>query len=277
VSAVATTMSELPKLAAFFRRDLFVQLSYRLAFVTDWFALVVQIVMFSFVSKMVDESTLPLIAGKRPSYLEFVIVGITITSFIGVGVSRLVSALGREQSLGTLEVLLLTPTHPITVQLGSVAYDLLYVPIRTAIFILLASLVFGIDIHLRGLLPAVLVISAFIPVVWGIGMATAAARLTYRRASSVSGFAMTALTLTSGAYFPLKLFPGWVQGFAEANPIALALRAMREALIGGVGYTEAMPEVIQLLCMGGITVLIGVVAFTAAVERERRLGTLGLY
>ena len=36
----------------------------------------------------------------------------------------------------------------------------------------------------------------------------------------------------SGAYFPLALFPEWVQSVARLNPIAIALEGMRAALLG---------------------------------------------
>ena len=45
-------------------------------------------------------------------------------------------AFRNEQLMGTLEVLLMTPTTPATIQIGSVVYDLVYVPLRTGLFFL---------------------------------------------------------------------------------------------------------------------------------------------
>ena len=56
--------------------------------------------------------------------------------------------------MGTLEALVVTPTTLTTLQLGSVAYDLVYIPIRIALFLAFASVAFDVHIVLSGLGPA---------------------------------------------------------------------------------------------------------------------------
>jgi ABC-type polysaccharide/polyol phosphate export permease len=117
----------------------------------------------------------------------------------------------------------------------------------------------------------------FIPFVWGLGSIAAASVLTFRRGSGVLGFGTFALTFSSGAYFPLTLFPSWVATVARLNPIAVAVSAMRDQLIGGVGWSDAALAVAKLVPMSGVTLALGLLAFRLAMRRERRLGTLGLY
>jgi ABC-type multidrug transport system permease subunit len=85
------------------------------------------------------------------------------------------------------------------------------------------------------------------------------------------------LTFASGAYFPLGLFPSWVGTIAQVNPVAIALHGMRNALIGGAGWGAIGPDVLLLVPMAVASVSIGVIAFRLALNRELRLGTLGLY
>ena len=118
-------LGEIRKLPAFFRRDVLVLWSYRLAFVSDWVNLVVQVVMFYFVGQLIPPSSIPQFGGDPTSYLEFVAVGIAIGSFMQIGLGRIATLMRQEQLMGTLEALLMTPTAPTTLQLGSVAYDLL--------------------------------------------------------------------------------------------------------------------------------------------------------
>ncbi len=113
----------------------------------------------------------------------------------------------QEQFAGTLESLLMTPTSPATIQLGSVVYDLIYIPIRTAIFLVIIAFAFGLDFHASGLLPALVVLLVFIPFVWGLGVASAGATLTFRRGSGIVGLASTVLVLFSGAFYPLDVLP----------------------------------------------------------------------
>ena len=156
---------------------------------------------------------------------------------MAVGLARLVSAIRQEQLMGTLESLMVTPTTASVILLGSVVYDLIYVPLRTVIFLIIVSIVFNVSFAATGYIPALLILVAFIPFVWGLGSIASACVLTFRRGSGVLGFLAFALTFTSGAYFPLALFPSWVAPLASINPIAIAITGMRAQLIGGPGGT----------------------------------------
>jgi len=213
-------LAEAFKLGAFLRRDLLVRLSYRGAIVSDWINLFAQALVFSFVSKLVHP--IHINGGGRTSYIAFVTVGIAVAGFMAVGLARLVSAIQQEQSLGTLESLMVTPTTSSVVLLGSVIYDLIYVPFRTVIFLIIVSLVFNVSFAASGYIPALLILAAFIPFVWGLGSIASAGVLTFRRGSGAIGFLAFALTFTSGAYFPLALFPSWVAPLASINPIRIA-------------------------------------------------------
>jgi ABC-2 type transport system permease protein len=268
---------EARKLFAFLRRDVLVTWSYRLPFVTDWVAMILQAVVFGFVGKLIPSEALPTFGGRQVDYLEFVAIGIAISSFLAVGLSRLTTVIRQEHVQGTLEALLLTPTAWSTIEIGSASYDVLYVPVRTAVFLALTALLFGANYQLTGLGPAAAVLLAFIPCVWGLGVISAAGTLTFRRGAGGMGFVVSIATLGSGAYFPLEVLPEWVQRIASYNPVAIAVGAMRGALLGGEGWTQVWPAVVRLIPMSALAMLCGAVAFRAAIGRERRRGTLGLY
>jgi ABC-2 type transport system permease protein len=164
-----------------------------------------------------------------------------------------------------------------TLQLGSVMYDLAYVPIRTGAFLLLVSVVFGVDLKPNGWLPATVILFALVPFVWGLGAGSAAAVLTFQQVPGIVGLGISALGFASGAYFPLDLFPEWIARVARYNPMAIALDGMRSALLGGTGWVEVWPTVAVLVPVAAVTLAAGSIAFQFALKRERRLGTLGLY
>jgi ABC-2 type transport system permease protein len=276
-SAWGSFVTEVKKVPAFVRRDFLVQWSYRFAFFSDWANLGLQVVLFYFIGRLVDADRLPAFAGNRPSYIEFVAVGIAVTSVLQVGLSRVVTVTREEQLMGTLESLMMTPTVPTTVQIGSVMYDLAYVPIRTGVFLALAAAVLDVSFHVSGLLPATVVLLAFIPVVWGLGMISAAAVFTFRRGLGFVGLFTLVLTGTSSTYFPVELFPGWLEAISKLNPITLALRATRDSLLGGTGWKGVGSTLLALVPIAALTLTVGVMAFRAARRRERRRGTLGLY
>jgi ABC-2 type transport system permease protein len=270
-------IEEARKIPAFVRRDFLVAWSYRMAFFSDWFSLGLQVLLFYFVGRLVDPQRLPSFGGTQITYIQFVVVGIALSSFLYVGLSRVVTVIRNEQLMGTLEALLVTPTSPLTLQLGSVAYDLLYVPLRTVMFLALASLLPGANFTFTGLGPAGAVLLAFIPVVWGLGMFGSAAVLTYRRGLGLIGLGTILLTGTSSTYFPIELLPGPLRVIAEVNPITIALTGMREALLGQAGWLEVLPSIGALIPMAVVSLGLGLGAFRLALRRERRRGTLGLY
>ncbi len=276
-SRAAAALEDLAKVPAFFRRDLLVLWSYRVAFLSDWVNLVVQVLLFYFLNRLIPSDKLPRFGGRPTSYIEFVTVALVVTTFMQVSLGHLVSALRQEQLMGTLESLLLTPTAPTTIQLGSIAYDILYVPVRTAVFLAIMSGIFGVHFHLGGLVPTVAILVVFVPCMWGLGLLGAAGVLTVRRGSGVTGIAATALMLASGAYFPIQYLPPWLQSLTQYNPVTIALDGARQAMLADAGWSVIWPSVLKLVPMASVSLMLGITAFRLALKRERRRGTIGLY
>jgi ABC-2 type transport system permease protein len=122
-----------------------------------------------------------------------------------------------------------------------------------------------------------LVLLAFVPFVWGLGIADAGLILTFRRGGAISALAMAALTLFSGAYFPLDVLPGWAQPIASANPVAIAVDGMRGPLLGGTGWESVPSTLLTLVPLAVVSLALGIAVFRRALQRERVRGSLGLY
>jgi ABC-2 type transport system permease protein len=274
---MSVLVAEARKVPAFMRRDLLVMLSYRAAFAGDLFYIAVQAIMFGFVAELIDDSKLPSYGGIQASYFDFVMIGVIITTVCTVLLQRVATAVRQEQMIGTLEALLVTPTSATTVQVGSVAFDLVFVPIRMALLLAAVAITLGLGYELSGVLPSLVLLAGLVPFVWGLGLITAAAIVTFRRGTGPLGVIMSVLGLASGAFFPLTLLPDWIQTLAEANPVAIAMEGTREALIGGAGWDAIGSELIVLVVMSGAALFAGIMAFRAALAREHRRGTLGLY
>lgn len=270
-------LQELRKLSAFVRRDLLVQWSYRLSFLTSFIGLFGGALIFYFIGKMVDPATIPTVGGKQVSYLEFAVVGMTLGGFVHLGLERVSAALRNEQLMGTLESLLTTPTSSQTIQIGSVLFDLIFIPLRMGLLLLLLALVFGLNLDAGGVPQSLVLLVFFMPFVWGLGILAAAITLTFRRGAGIVGLAIGALTLVSGLYFPLTLLPNWVETISEANPLAIAATGLRDALLGGTGWSTIWNDILILTPLSIASILVGTIAFKLALTRERRLGTLGAY
>lgn len=265
------------KVTAFLRRDFLTAWSYRTAFFTDALALITQALVFAYVSQLVDPSRVPSFGGTRTGYLTYVTIGIAVSAFLTVGLGRLNAAIHTERYIGTLESVLVTPTRMGTLQLGWLAYDTLYVPVRTVVFVALMALVFDLPLQTRGTALAVLFVLALLPFVWGIAAAAAAASLVFRRVGAITGVGAFALTFTSGAYFPLDLFPAWVSSVAVWNPVAIAVAGARRALLGGEGLAALTPPLLALFAWGAVVLTAGLRLFSRGMRHELRKGGIGLY
>ena len=274
---MSVLVAEARKVPAFLRRDFLTMLSYRVAFVGDLLAIAVQAVMFGFIAELVDPSALPVYNGVSTGYFEFVMIGVVIVTVSGLLLQKVSTAIREEQLMGTLEALLVTPTSPTTVQAGSAAFDVFFIPIRMAVLLVVVAVTFGLGMAPSGIAPSLVLLMCFVPFVWGLGLVTAAVIVTFRRGGGVIGFFMSILGLASGAFFPLALLPGWVQTIAEANPVAIVMEGTREALIGGAGWEGVGTAVAVLLPLSAVALFAGMAAFHSALAREHRLGTLGLY
>jgi ABC-2 type transport system permease protein len=277
VNALSAAVVEIGKVPAFLRRDLLIALSYRMSFVSELIVLGAQMAVFGFVGRLVDPARLPAYGGSHASYMEFVAIGMVVSLVVGVMTGRIATAMRQEQLQGTLESLLATPTRLSTVQFGSVAFDLIWVPVRLALFLLVVVLTFGLDFEAGGVIKSVVLLLAFLPFVWGLGLVSAGAILTFRRGGNATALVGSVLGVFSGAYFPLALFPDWLQALAEINPFAVVLEGMRGALLGGTGWGALASDLIILVPTSLLALFAGMLAFRLALAREHRNGTLGLY
>jgi ABC-2 type transport system permease protein len=273
----ALFLGELRKLPAFIRRDFLVAWSYRMSFFSDALSLFSLMLVFYFIGLMVDTSQLPTYGGSQVTYIEFAAIGLAVGVYTQFGLDRVASAIRSEQLMGTLESLLVTPTAPSTIQVGSVAFNFLYLPLRTILLLVGIAVVFGLHFEASGIGPALAILVFYVPFIWGFGVAGAAVVLTFRRGGGLVALAAMALGLVSGVYFPLELLPDWIASISQYNPVALAISGMREALLGGAGWSAIASTIGLLAAMSFISLVFGLAVFRLALRRERRRGTLGLY
>ena len=272
-----SVISEAPKLAAFVRRDFGIAMSYRMGAVGGLVAIITQVIAFSLLGRLVDPTRMPSFDGTRATYVEFVVIGICLNMTVLLVLHELARAIRAEQLTGTLESLLITPTRVGTMQIGSTLFNLLYIPIRLFLFLAVIAVVFGLDLHTAGILPATVLMLEFLPFIWGLGLIAAGAVLTFRRGTGAIGAGVAVISLGSGAFFPLSVLAGWLAAVAAYNPLAVVLAGVRDALIGGAGWQTLATPMLELLPLAIASVAAGMFLFRFFLRRERRLGTLGLY
>lgn len=257
--------------AAFLRRDLRVAISYKIPFILEIAAIVFTVLTYIFVSKLISPGRVP------GGYFAFVLIGLTVSGFLGAGVYQLGSNLRNEQIQGTLEALLASG-----VPIGGLAGGMAAYPFVSALWSAVIYVVVGALAGARAepganwlLALTALGIGAISFV--AIGLVGAALVLIFRRAAAATGWLVGVLSLAGGELFPTALLPGWFRTLADLSPYTQTLRLIRSAVLEAGGWADGASTLIVLAVMALGYGAIGIGALALGLRHARRTGSLGQY
>ena len=264
----------LPLVGAFIRRDALVAWSYRLPLALDLVQTFLQLTFLFVLARLIGGRISP---GSVPgSYFGFVVLGASLLGILTTGLNSFSDRLRADQTSGTMEALLASPTGHSRVVIASAAYDMLYATATSTLAVLVAVLVFGLRLDAT---PATLAV-AFVTVVAAVslfasaGLALAAFVVVYKRGNGLVSLVTTGLTMIAGVYYPTRLLPGPLHVLAAAIPFTWALDVLRQALLTGH------------LLVGRLALLVGTAAallplavwlLGRALVKARRDGSLGQF
>jgi ABC-2 type transport system permease protein len=176
---------------------------------------------------------------------------VSLTTIIGLLLTA--QNITRENELGTLEQLNVTPMTKVQfIAAKLIPFWLLSLLIFT-IGLAIGKLVFGIP--MRGSLPLVYVAAmVYLIVVLGLGLWISTITRTQQQAMFVAFFVILIFLLMSGLFTPVDSMPDWAQRVAELNPVKHFVWIMRAVLVRGAGLETVGPPMAGLAA-GGVVVL----------------------
>jgi ABC-2 type transport system permease protein len=185
---------------------------------------------------------------------------VSLTTIIGLLLTA--QNITRENELGTLEQLNVTPMTKVQfIAAKLIPFWLLSLLIFT-IGLAIARLVF--DIPMRGSVLLVYVAAMiYLIVVLGLGLWISTITRTQQQAMFVAFFVILIFLLMSGLFTPVDSMPDWAQAVAELNPVKHFVWIMRAVLVRGAGLETIGPA------MAGLAAA-GVVVLALAVARYRK-------
>ncbi len=176
---------------------------------------------------------------------------VSLTTIIGLLLTA--QNITRENELGTLEQLNVTPMT-----------KLQFIAAKLIPFWILSLLIFSIglaigklvfDIPMRGnLLLVYLAAAVYLIVVLGMGLGISTITRTQQQSMFVAFFLILIFLLMSGLFTPVDSMPDWAQQVAEANPVKHFVAVMRAVLVRGAGL-ETVGRPILGLAVAGVAVL----------------------
>jgi ABC-2 type transport system permease protein len=176
---------------------------------------------------------------------------VSLTTIIGLLLTA--QNITRENELGTLEQLNVTPMTKVQFIAAKLIPFWLLSLVIFSLGLVIGRLVFGIP--MRGSVPLVyLATMIYLIVVLGLGLWISTITRTQQQAMFVAFFVMLVFLLMSGLFTPVDSMPDWAQRVAEVNPVKHFVAIMRAVLVRGAGLDTVGPPMVGLGA-GGIAVL----------------------
>jgi ABC-2 type transport system permease protein len=272
MTAIATDMR---RIAAITRRDLQTERTYHLRHVMRLMQFAVAGTIVFHVARLVDRPEA--LAGFDGTYFDFAMVGLAVMSIASLGIGVFNQNIMREQSLGTLEVLLITPTSVSVLLLGSFVFPLMLTLLDLLLYFGVGLGIIGAGLSLGGVLFAIPLLALTLASFCAFGIIGAAFVVLVKRGDPVTGPLTQLTSILSGALFPVSQFPGPVEILARCFPAYYGITGLREALLGHRGIAEVGPDLLVLAAFVAVLLPLSVHIFGRALAAARRAGTLGNY
>ncbi len=269
-------MSVLAIPRAFFVRDFRLAISYRAGFFFEIAGAVVNVFVFFFISEFFGTALRGELAAYGGDYFLFVIIGIAFTTYLRVGLSGISTKVRDGQLMGTLELLLISPTRlPITL-LSSTLWGHAMATFGVATYVGLA-MVLGPSLESPNLWIALLALAVAIVGFNAMGLLAAASVIVLKQGSPVNWLVTTGSVLLAGVFYPSAVLPGPLQAIGQALPLTHALEIVRRALLAGDGFAEVLPSFVALVGLTAVYLPLGILACHWAVRIAQTDGSLSEY
>lgn len=160
----------------------------------------------------------------------------------------------REKERGTMEVLLVSPIHPLIIIVAKVIPYLTLSMINLTSILLLA--VFVLDVPITGSLGALILFSfLFVVVALSLGLLISTIATTQVVAMILSGMVLLMPTvLLSGMMFPVENMPIPLQVLSTLFPARWYIEGVRKIMIQGAELQYAMKE-LSILCLMAVVLI----------------------
>ena len=256
------------KALAFLRRDLVIDLSYKLSFSLEAVDILLGTASFFFLAR---------ILGDRPQGYDpfaFLLVGIAVNGALSVSLACFAKGIEGDAATGTLKTMLVTPTSPHALIVLSSLYPLLRSSLDAFLYIG-GGVLFGLSFAGANLAGALVVFVLALLAFASLGVASAAFTLVLKRGDPLLWLSGALSWLLGGVFFPVELLPIVLQRAALALPITHALEAERALLLAGARLGDVVPQIAVLGGFAFVGLPLAMTLFGAAVRWGKRSGTLG--
>ncbi len=267
----------MPTILAFVRRDVSMALSYRTSFALQLVGILLTISVFYFLSQFLETQVGSSLDIPGGDYFAFILVGLAFTRYMTLSMTTFSSSIREGQMMGTLEIMLLSPTRLSKILLSSSIWAYVFTSIQIVVFILLGVAVFGMSLTGANYLTAAAILVLSIASFAAIGIISASIIVVLKKGDPIAWAITGVSTLLAGVYFPIYVLPDWLESLSWLLPLRYTLDGMRSALLEGNSLQDCWVQLVGLTGFAVVLLPLAFLCFRYAVRRARVEGTLVHY
>lgn len=265
------------KALAFIKKDFLISASYKTTFILQWLGGFIPLFTFYFIAKLFEKSQIRPFSLSGEGYLSFVVVGMAFMNYFGSAVGISSSSIKREQLMGTMESVMVSPTDVTTIVIGMGLWNFIYVTINCFLYLLCASLFFGIDFSNANILASsVAIILTFISSI-SLSIISASFAMVYKMGNPISWKVGGFSAFLGGAFFPITILPKGLQLISYCLPITYSLKALRLSLLKGYSLRDLAPDIAILFFFSVFLLFLSIQIFKYATMKAKKEGSLSYY
>jgi ABC-2 type transport system permease protein len=196
---------------------------------------------------------------------------------MGLSLSNFAESIREGQVMGTLEMMLLSPTRLSAILISSSLWAYIQTFFRVIVYLVLGVLVFGANLHNSNYAAALLILVLSILSFSGIGILSAAMVLLVKKGDPVAWLLGSVSSLLAGVYYPISVLPAWLEPISKILPLTYALNSIRLAMLQGTPLADLRNDIFVLLGFVVVLTPLSFIVFRAALRRAKKDGSLIQY
>jgi len=209
-------------------------------------------------------------------YLLFIIIGSAVFIFVSTAIWGVGNSIRREQMMGTLESIWVTPTSKLTIFVGVALFDGLFSSYVAFMQLLISSLVLPVDFLDLRIFVVIGIAFLLIFSLYGLGFFFTGFVLIYKELEDFTNMITSAIKMISPVSYPLSVLPAPIAFLALFIPLTYALQAIREFL--GLGEYGSFYQYLGLLLLFDLIFLVvGSLFFRYAEKSAKRRGVIATH
>lgn len=260
---------------AFVRRDRAIDVSYKAGLVLRLASAVVTVAVFFFISRAIGAATAGSLANGH-DYFAFVLVGVALQEFLSQSVGGLGSQIRENQTTGTLEFMLMSPSRLPVLLLSSTLWLQVSAAVSAGAY-LVAGTALGADFGRADLPATALALALAVVGFTGMGVLAGAVVVMVKRGNPLGWAIRGASLVLGGVFYPTSVLPDGLRLLGGLLPISHALELLRGAILEGRGLVDMAGGFAALAVVSAGWMILGLAGFAFAIRLARIDGSLSQY